>query len=172
MSSKRILAYTSLFLIVIYSGIGVYLRTVGSDSVFIHKFFNVLYIALQLLGIAFLIMTTKLKENHKRKLVWLGDLLIIAGAGVLVMHLPTILAYALISVGLIMILIDQLIRLKITKNDLLVERLKIVWYIFFWTSVIFKGLHLAGARNLLFISVIVLWIAITRHVFKNGIPKY
>ncbi|WP_068472482.1 hypothetical protein [Saccharicrinis aurantiacus] len=172
MSSNRILGYISLFVLVIYTGIGIYIRTVGSDSVVIHKLFNGLYIVLQLLGIAFLMLTTKIKENQKRKLVRLGDLLILVGVGILVLHLPTIIGYTLVSVGLIVILIDQLIRLKTIKTDLFVERMKIAWYLFFWTSVIFKGLHLSGARNLLFISVIVLWVAITGHIFKNGIPKY
>ncbi|WP_075590369.1 hypothetical protein [Labilibacter marinus] len=172
MGSNKTLAYLSLLILVIYVGLGIFLKSIGSSSVIIWNIFTVLYIILQLLGLAFLIMTTKIKDNHKRNLVRLGDLFVIVGAGIIIFKLPVILGYSLMAGGLMVILIDQLIRLKAIKNDLLIERLKIAWYIFFWTSVLFKGLHLQGARNLLFISIIVLWLAITRYIFTNGIPKY
>lgn len=172
MSSNKILGYLSVAILTIFSGIGMYIKIVGSDNVMIEKLFDGLYLFLQLLGVAFLLLTTKIKENHKRKLVRVGDILFVIGAGTLILHLPTIISFALISVGLILILTDQIIRLKSIENDLFVERMKVVWYVFFWTGFIFKILHLQGARILIFISVIVLWVGISRHLFKHGIPKY
>ncbi|TLX73751.1 hypothetical protein E9993_14935 [Labilibacter sediminis] len=172
MSLNKLLGYLSIVILVIYFGTGIYIKTVTSDNIMVEKLFDGLYVVLQLLGIAFLLLTTKIKENHKRKLVRLGDLLIVAGAGILILHLPTLAGFALISGGLFVILIDQIIRLKYIKTDLFVERLKIAWYVIFWTGFIFKGLHLPGARILLFTSVIVLWIGISGHLFKSGIPKY
>ncbi len=172
MNSNKILGFLSIIILLIFIGTGIYLKNVQieSDNVMISKLFDGLYVILQLLGFAFLLLTTEIKENHKRNLVRLGDILVICGAGILILHLPNIIGFALISVGLIVILIDQLIRLK--KNDILVGGMKIAWYVLFWVGFIFKGLHLPGAQILLFASVIVLWIAIAGHVFKNGIPKY
>ncbi len=172
MNSNKILGLLSIIILIIFSGFGIYIKTIGSNNLMIGKMFDGLYTLLQLLGIAFLLLTTSIKENHKRKIVRLGDVFIIVGAGIMILHLPTIFGYTLISVGLLAILIDQIIRLKYIRKDLLVEKLKITWYIFFWTGVIFRGLHLPGARILLFVSVIVLWVAISGHIFKNGIPKY
>ena len=58
------------------------------------------------------------------------------------------------------------------KNNLLVEWMKLAWYLFFWTGIVFKLFHLPGSLILIFISVVVLWIAISVYVFRNGIPKY
>ena len=111
----------------------------------IEKLFNGLYAILQLLGIAFLLLTTRIKENHKRKLVRFGDVLFILGVGNLILHFQAIIGYTLIAVGLMLIFIDQIIRQKSITRDLFVERMKLIWYLFFWTGFLFKELHLPGA---------------------------
>ncbi len=172
MNINKLLGYFSIIILIIYLGIGIYIKTNGHDNFINQKLFDGIYVTLQLLGIAFLLLTTKIKENHKRILVRLGDILIIAGAGIMILHLPASVGFLLILFGLIMILIDQIVRLKTMKTNLFVEIMKIIWYLFFWTGVIFKGLHLPGARVLLFVSVVIVWVAISGYIFKNGIPKY
>ncbi len=172
MNSNKILGYLAIIILIIYTALGISIKTTEQNSIIIGKLFDGLYVVLLLLGIAFILLTTKVLENHKRTLVKIGDGLVIVGTGIKILHLPFIVSFVLISAGLIIILIDQLLRLKTKKDDLSVERLKIIWYLFFWTGVVFKIFHLPGAQILVFISVIVLWSAISAYLFKNGIPKY
>ncbi len=172
MNSNKILGYLSIIFLVIFTTIGIYLKLANDDNVIMGKLFNGIYVVLNLLGFAFLLLTTKVLENHKRKLTKVGDILIITGVTVQVLHLPIILGFTLISLGLIVVLIDQILRFKILKNNLFIERMKLVWYLFFWTGVIFKLFHLPGSLLLSFVSVVVLWIAISVYIFKYGIPKY
>ncbi len=172
MNSNKILGYISIIILVVFTAIGIYIKLTNDDNVIMGKLFNGIYVVLNLLGFAFLLLTTKVLENHKRKLTRVGDILIITGVTVQVLHLPIILGFTLISFGLIVVFIDQILRLNVLKNNLFVERMKIVWYLFFWTGVILKLLHLPGSLILLFISVVILWSTISVYIFKNGMPKY
>ncbi len=157
---------------VVFVVTGIYTKIVKDDIVIINKLFKGMYVVLNLLGFAFLLFTTNVLENHNRKLVRVGDILIVSGVAIQVLHLPIMAGFALISLGLIIVLLDQILRLKTMKNNLLVEWMKLAWYLFFWTGIVFKLFHLPGSLILIFISVVVLWIAISVYVFRNGIPKY
>jgi len=172
MNTKKIFGLSTLVILIVYVGLGIYYLLGNKENVVAEQLINRLYTILQLLGIGFLIITSNIKEIHKRKLVRIADFIIVGGVGILILHLSTIGGYTIISIGLLLIFIDQIIRLKTLKKDLLIERLKLIWYLFFWTGAIFKELHFPGAKMLMFISVITLWIAITRHIFDYGIPKY
>ncbi len=172
MNSNKILGYLSILILVVFTVTGIYTKLVKNDIVIINKLFNGIYVVLNLLGFAFLLLTTNVLENHKRKLARVGDILIVTGVAILVLHLPIIAGFALISLGLIIVLLDQILKLKTMKNHLFVEWMKLAWYLFFWVGVVFKLFHLPGSLILIFISVVVLWIAISVYVFKNGMPKY
>ncbi len=172
MSLNKVLGYLSIIILVVFAIITVYSKLVNPGNIQVEKLLDGLYVVMQLLGVAFLLMTTKIKENHKRKMVRLGDLFIVIGIISLIIHLTEIVAYGFISLGLIIIFIDQIFRLRFLKKHLFVERMKILWYTFFYTGVIFKGLHLPGSKILLFVSVIVLWVGIAGYVMKNGLPKF
>lgn len=160
---KRIV-FTSVciaaFITMIISGILIQIKPEIELS---HRIFEFLSSKGQFIGLAFILFTLKFKPIVKDKILITGVIIGIISIVMKLLHLQWSELVLILSVAIV--IFGTILRfVKIEKKTIL-DYLKIVWFPIFLLGIVFKIMHLSGARVLLMISSFLVWLLIINYIY-------